>query len=424
MVVIKCPIRDCNYQTPDESSDIVCVLLNLHKVEHDQQSGSSNQPAVHSAPKLNRPMVDMGIDQETWLAFIRRWETFRVGSNISEGVASIQLFQCASEKLGNLMLANDPRLMAKSVDEVTKLMESIAVIKVAIGVKRAELMGMSQDHDEPFRTFATRVRSKAETCNFTTMSECQCGRQNITSYTEEAIKDVMLAGVGDDDIRREVLSTEDILSRSSNEIISCIESKEMGRHATESSRSVSAVSSFQRQKKGRAHIDDKSHQAPCQTCGKLFNPLNKKGGQNAKPFKYCLTCWRSRSSRNVNAVQIKADDGCEFVQQDSQVSSLHVSTNIMLNDRIFDKNTLRRAKVTDHPRASVKITKRDTNKFAWVSALADSGAQSNLWGWKDCQEAGFCREDLTPVTITIRAANKNQTQLPTNNEHRTNIKTK
>ena len=71
----------------------------------------------------------------------------------------------------------------------------------------------------------------------------------MTRYTEEAIKDLMLACVGDDDIRREVLSTEDILSRSSFDIISFIESKEMGRHATENSRTISAVSSFQRQKK-------------------------------------------------------------------------------------------------------------------------------------------------------------------------------
>ena len=139
------------------------------------------------------------------------------------------------------MLANDPRLMAKSEEYVAKLMESVAVIKVAIGVKRAELMSLHQDHDEPFRTFATRVRSKAETCNFTTVSECECGKKNVTSYTEEAIKDVMLAGVGDDDIRREVLSTEDILSRSSFDIISFIESKEMGSHATENSCTVSAV---------------------------------------------------------------------------------------------------------------------------------------------------------------------------------------
>ena len=153
-------------------------------------------------------------------------------------------------------------MMAKSESYITKLMESIAVIKVAIGVKRAVLMKLHQDHDEPFRTFAIRVRSKEETCNFTTVSECDCEKSNVTRYTEEAIKNVMLAGVVDDDIRREIFSTEDILSRSSFDIISFIESKEMGRHATESLRTISAVSSFKRQKKGRVNIGDKSQHVP------------------------------------------------------------------------------------------------------------------------------------------------------------------
>ena len=142
------------------------------------------------------PWVDQGISQETWLAFIRRWEAFNIGSNIINQNASIQLFQCAQDKLGDLMLASDPRLMAKSESYVAKLMELIAVIEVAVGLRRAELMNLHQDHDEPFRTFATRVRSKAETCNFTTVSECDCGKSNVTSYTEEAIKDVKLLAWG------------------------------------------------------------------------------------------------------------------------------------------------------------------------------------------------------------------------------------
>ena len=69
------------------------------------------------------------------------------------------------------MLENDPSLMAKSEEYVANLMESVPVMKVAVGFKRAELLSLHQDHDEPFRTLATRVRSKAETCNFTTTSE-------------------------------------------------------------------------------------------------------------------------------------------------------------------------------------------------------------------------------------------------------------
>ena len=42
---------------------------------------------------------------------------------------------------------------------VSKFIESVAVIKVAIGVKRAE--EQDQDHDKHFTTFTTCVCSKA-----------------------------------------------------------------------------------------------------------------------------------------------------------------------------------------------------------------------------------------------------------------------
>ena len=53
------------------------------------------------------------------------------------------------------------------------------------------------------------------------------------------------------DIRRETLSTEEILLRSVNEIVSSVESKETGRNATNESAYVAAKSSFQRKQKER-----------------------------------------------------------------------------------------------------------------------------------------------------------------------------
>ena len=101
-------MRGCEYHTPDLSDDVVSSLLNLHQMEHKQDSGSSNNGVMPNAPQLIRPRVDRGISQETWLAFIRRWEVLNIGSNIINQNASIQLFQCAQDKLGNLMLAGDP----------------------------------------------------------------------------------------------------------------------------------------------------------------------------------------------------------------------------------------------------------------------------------------------------------------------------
>ena len=55
----------------------------------------------------------------------------------------------------------------------------------------------------------------------------------------------MIVGVGVEDTRREFLGTECILSRLSFEIVFYTSCKEIGIHATENSRNVSAVSWFQ-----------------------------------------------------------------------------------------------------------------------------------------------------------------------------------
>ena len=76
----------------------------------------------------------------------------------------------------------------------------VAIIPVATGVLRAELMQMFQGSEELFITFAARVRSKAETCAFTTLSVCKCGANNTVNYTDESIRDVLIAAIADMDI--------------------------------------------------------------------------------------------------------------------------------------------------------------------------------------------------------------------------------
>ena len=88
----------------------------------------------------------------------------------------------------------------------------------------------------------------------------------------------------------EVVSTEDILPRSSFEIFFFIGIKEVGRHGTENSWNVSAVSSFQQQKNKFFNVEDKSKDGPCQGCEKLFSPFKRKRTQNVKSFRYCLSC--------------------------------------------------------------------------------------------------------------------------------------
>ena len=66
---------------------------------------------------------------------------------------------------------------------------------------------------------------------------------------------------------------------------------------------------------------------------------------------------------------------------------------------------MHKAKATaNYPRVPVTITNCGTNKYARVGDLTDT--QLNLKGWKEFQEAGFCKKDVVFLTITIRVSNK------------------
>ena len=135
---------------------------------------------------------------------------------------STQLFQCASEALGDNLLKTDPNITSRPVNDVMAAMRSLAVIPVAKGVIRADLMQLSQGNDEQFRTFAARVKGKAVTCGFTTTTKCTCGGTVKADYTDEAIRDVLLSGISDADIRREAMDMDDIHSKPVNEVIAFV----------------------------------------------------------------------------------------------------------------------------------------------------------------------------------------------------------
>jgi hypothetical protein len=198
-IKMQCPAPDCTFETAEAEASVVAILLSIHaSTVHALQATTSG--STPRGPKLERPLVDSGIDEETWNAFIRQWDTFRLGSGITIGKAPRQFFHCASDALGHYILKSDPSVTTRSLDEVKQMMKSLAVIPVSIDVIRAELSKMSQDADEQFRTFAAKVCGKAEICAFSTCLKCTCGLDVTTDYTNEVIIDVLLAGIYDADI--------------------------------------------------------------------------------------------------------------------------------------------------------------------------------------------------------------------------------
>ena len=200
-----------------------------------------------------------------------RFYVFKAGSGIDDTSAPSQLFQCASKELGDNLLKSDADVASRPLTDLLTSMRRLAVIPIATGVLRTDLMQMCQRRDEAFRSFAAQVRGKADTCAFS--AHCQCG-QNV-DYTDHMIRDTLLKGICDVEIRREVLGTANILTTAINDVIAIVESKEMVRNAAPIS-DVSAVSAFKRQKIAPvAH--DGSEKSPYPVSANKYLACTRKG---------------------------------------------------------------------------------------------------------------------------------------------------
>ena len=245
-IEVKCPLNGCEYSTGAVPEAVAVALLNMHAISHNAVSGT-NAVAKTLGPKLERPKVDVGISLEVWNMFGRCWNVFRAGSGIDALSAPAQLFQCSNDALGDVLLKVDPEITTRSIDIVIATMKALAVIPVATGVRRSELLELKQCRDEAFRAFAVQARGKAETCGFTTSSLCTCGQSNAVDYTDNILRDVLVAGIYDTEIQRDILGIEGITERLVNEVISLVEKREMARDANMVSGNASSISSFRQE---------------------------------------------------------------------------------------------------------------------------------------------------------------------------------
>lgn len=331
MVKVACPRVECDYETEDLEPVIVAALLQVHATSHT----SAGNAIVSRGPKLDRPKIDAGVNQETWNMFLKRWEAFRTCSGISDSMAAVQLLQCASVELSERLFKADNQLTKRSACEVLKAMQSMAVIPVARGIVRDELKKMRQANDESFRAFAARVRGKAETCSFELQATCPCPckKQFTIDYTVEEIRDVLLAGIGCAEIKQEALIADQVEEKTINEIVAFVEKREMARSAVAGARNQSAAFTFNRSKqpaststhrqggvsnqsdafsKRNTSFKQETSRADfiaCPMCNEKFRPFKRlrNGKWNKNPFKECLSCWRSlrQSSSGVQNVHLE-----------------------------------------------------------------------------------------------------------------------
>ena len=277
---------------------VAAVILSHHL------SSEHPAPARKKAPTIPQPKVTGNIYEDKWDSFTREWLVYKGTVEIPAGQLPVYLLACCSQELKESVEKADPTISTQSEAAVLTAIKRHAVVSVAASVLRTELLSMKQDHGETVLAFSSRALGKARNCKLTV----RCPHNSDVDYSEEMVKQVVIAGMYDEEIKLKVLSTVGIDDKSLNETVGIIETEEMASRSmlVASESSQAGATSFKKQ----ILPSDKRLKLKgiCATCRSEFLKHRiKKGGIDKEDVlltdKHCKPCWQKRREKRTSTGQ-------------------------------------------------------------------------------------------------------------------------
>ena len=437
MPVIQCPIAECPYSTEDVDAAVAAALLVIHNNVHVSAPNNANAATRQRAPKIERPRVSAGSSEEIWNTFITRWAMFKRGTGLTGAEAAQHLFHCCEDDLGDALLKAHPDAVTGNEDELLKKIKKMAVIPVAVCVRRAELMSMRQDHGENARAFYAKVKGKAATCSYSAGCSSDTCTQ-VIDFTDIMVKDVVVAGLVDEEVKKDVLGWSDLDGKSLEETITFIEAKEMARDALNKGQITAGISTY---KKGNANSRT-ANKIQCKFCKAEIEKLVwSKRQKKMIEITCCMPCWKKNNPRRwkgstddssrdeTSALLVGGITAITSVSDTLESSGISSSSSpggrkeIVLDHHIFDSHEgWKKSESMPHPTLRLQLSTdatdyNHTNAIcpsitpSYVNVVTDTGAQSVLMSLRDFYRVGFKDSDLLPVKRTMRAANMEEIEI-------------
>ncbi len=308
---IQCQFPECQFVAESASEAVAIVMFNSHLISHQQPAQSGPGPAKQKIPPIKRPEIKQDVSDEDWSTFVTEWGNLKRCTDIPVGCDADQLFQCCERSLARLLLRENPNIISEGEDNLMEAINQMAVIKVATSVRRTKLLSVKQDHGETIREFYANVKATAATCNYTIRcpNTC-CAAQQPIDYTSSIVKDVLVAGIADGDIRKDVLGWAELDSKNDKDLVAFIEAKELARNAWNSTPVAGAAAVMSGYKKdvpsSPADASDKSLKTKlslkgkCSRCDKQISLYTQyyNGRMNRQPYKMCKKCHKETKLGN------------------------------------------------------------------------------------------------------------------------------
>ncbi|XP_043204419.1 uncharacterized protein LOC122371791 [Amphibalanus amphitrite] len=441
-----CPFSGCEYVVAADTAPIVVVqLLQMH------QSEAHTRPTVSiTAEKVTRPRVTAAGSSEDWEYFTSRWTEYKKATGLTDTDCVIQLLECCDEGLRrDLTRFSGGSLSSKDEQTVLAAMRSLAVREENLAVARVQLHNMTQEHEEPVRAFAARLRGQAAVCKFHVT--CECGR--VVSYQDEVTRDTLARGLADRDIQLDLLA-QGQTPIPLEETIRFVEAKEAGKRSAQTlgqSQGVAAARSQYRRAKasigeqerrvsaGDAGRQQSSVAGPadvCQYCRRTGHGVKASVAVRAKSCpayrSQCRHCRRrghfteaclQRQAAGIATTHPEGDDDapsdalCSL--RDSTHDTVASCTAAAMRHHMYDDITQSWCQQPSQPQPSIKLDLslqpadygalglQCTVSQATITqeVIADTGCQSCLAGISLMRRLGVTEADLVPTSLRMHAAN-------------------
>ena len=316
---INCQFTQCDYVAEHPSEAVAIAMLTSHNNVHQQ--GTAQNPTKQRVPKIDRPELKQDVNDEEWQSFEAEWRRFKRCTAMSPDEVADQLFQCCESSLSKLLLKESPTIIEAGEQALMAAMKRMAVLHVATSVRRTNLLSKTQDHGQTFREFFANVRAAAATCAYNVQcTHACCATKAPVDYTSMVVKDILIAGIEDSEIRKDVLCISDIDSKTDKDIVKFVEEKEIARNALQSSTSTAALSSYKKsQKAADTNADNStkkklSMRGKCDTCGTDMSLYKQyKSGKLNGPFKTCISCYKKKRQEQNHTESSEASSILSFI---------------------------------------------------------------------------------------------------------------
>ena len=463
MAPVRCPAPGCEETFKEDLDPTVLLrLLDLHaQTAHPPRVAPQAMPAT-KAEKVRRPVITSVGTSEDWQYFLARWHEYKRATRLQPDDVLFQLMECLEESLRKDITRSYGSLADMTEAQALECVKTLAVKPENVLVARVQLLNLRQDRDETVRAYCARLRGQAGICKLTKIKKCECDRDVEIDYSDDVIRDTLIRGLEDDDIRLDIMGQcrQDL---SLNETLQMVEAKESGKRSagllhTSVTATANATSSYKKYNRQQSYYDRPSHAAsnPSVTCSHCGGSGHGNGRSLQERMKHCPSynttcsgcsrlhhhvkvCYNSQRRRKPAqqrftpsvsqdaAVQDTSFPDNGFFNDalcstdDAKSNTTSACHSITLDHHVYSELNNAWIKCRSDPQPmvslSVQANPADAHSLGFIlptstsnpvcrcDAIADTGCQSCLAGIPLLRKLHLSKSDLIPVTMLMHAAN-------------------